>query len=413
MRGLLGNTGFLANEEKSEWEPTQNMTCLGIELNTRENTYKVTEERIYSLLSSISKLLKSPLTTARILSCIAGKIVSMKFVLSNVIRLRTRSIYKCIDQQPSWVNKLNILNFLEAHKEILFWRDNISVLNKRSVINTVSNKTVIKSDASDHGIGAILFESSGRKECFRMFDEGEASNNSTWRELEAIRFSLLSFAPKIKGKSISWQTDNIAAKFICSSGSNVPELQSLAISINDLSRLFKIDLEVSWISRRLNTSADYISKLVDTDYWEITNELFELIDGLWGPFTIDRFASYDNAKCVRFNSRFCVPGTEAVDAFTQDWRFENNLWVPPVNVITRVLNVILSIKGIRGVLVIPYWRSASFWSLLHNGSGFSSFVVDHRVFQETSRFLKLGNYKHSLLGSPNYRGGILALLINS
>ena len=412
VKSLLDNTGLLANEEKSEWHPTQRMTWLGIELNTFENTYRVTDERISSLLSSIDKLLKSPFTTARILSRIAGKVVSMKFVLSNLIRLRTRNLYKCIELQPTWDCKLNMLEFPEAHKEILFWRDNISVLNKRSSINILQNKTVIKSDASDHGIGAILFESSGRKECFRMFDEGEATKNSTWRELEAIRFSLQSFAPRITGKSISWQTDNMAAKYICSSGSNKSDLQSLAININNLSRLFDIDLEVSWISRRFNASADYISKLVDTDDWELTDGFFRLIDGLWGPFTIDRFASYDNTKCERFNSKFCVPGTEAVDAFTQDWRFENNLWVPPVNLITRVLRSIRSTHGIRGVLIIPYWRSASFWSLLQNGPIFSSFVIDHLVFKESSGILKLGN-KYSLLGSPNYRGGIVALLINS
>lgn len=202
-------------------------------------------------------------------------------------------------------------------------------------------------------------------------------------------------------------------KFICSSGSSKSDLQSLAININDLSRLFSIDLEVSWISRRFNASADYISKLVDTDDWEITDEFFELIDGLWGPLNIDRFASYNNTKCERFNSKFYVPGTEAVDAFTQDWRFENNRWIPPANLITRVLRTIISTHGIRGVLIIPYWRSAPFWSLLQNGPIFSSFVVDHMVFKDTAGILKLGNYKYSLLGSPHYRGGIVAILIKS
>ena len=45
-----------------------------------------------------------------------------------------------------------------------------------------------------------------------------------------------------------------------------------------------------------------------------------------------------NAKLSRFNSRFYQPGTEAVDAFLQDWEFENNWLLPPVSQIARAVN---------------------------------------------------------------------------
>ena len=37
-----------------------------------------------------------------------------------------------------------------------------------------------------------------------------------------------------------------------------------------------------------------------------------------GPNSIDRFACDYNTKLPKFNYRFLKPGTEAVDAFTQD-----------------------------------------------------------------------------------------------
>ena len=40
--------------------------------------------------------------------------------------------------------------------------------------------------------------------------------------------------------------------------------------------------------------------------------MFKQLDQLWGPYSIDRFASSYNAKLSRFNSRFLQPGTEAV-----------------------------------------------------------------------------------------------------
>ena len=36
---------------------------------------------------------------------------------------------------------------------------------------------------------------------------------------------------------------------------------------------------------------------------------------LWGPFTIDRFASSRNTKTPRFNSLYWNPGSEGVDLF--------------------------------------------------------------------------------------------------
>ena len=110
-RRLLKDSGFVQNETKSQWEPVRVMTWLGIEVDLNNNTYSITQERIISLLSSINFLLKSPYTSARSLSKIAGKIVSMIFVLQNVIRLQTRFLYRVIDEQLSWDGRFNILNY--------------------------------------------------------------------------------------------------------------------------------------------------------------------------------------------------------------------------------------------------------------------------------------------------------------
>nr|XP_006819126.1 PREDICTED: uncharacterized protein LOC102809450 [Saccoglossus kowalevskii] len=51
-----------------------------------------------------------------------------------------------------------------------------------------------------------------------------------------------------------------------------------------------------------------------------------MLDKIWGPHSIDRFASCHNAQLPRFNSAAWNPGTEAVDAFCQNWSTENN-WI--------------------------------------------------------------------------------------
>jgi len=74
-RKLLIESGFVVNEDKSQWDPAMVMTWLGVELDLINNTYRITQERVSSLLSSIDFILKSPYTTARSLCRLAGKIM--------------------------------------------------------------------------------------------------------------------------------------------------------------------------------------------------------------------------------------------------------------------------------------------------------------------------------------------------
>lgn len=407
---LLKLAGLVANHEKSEWKPSRLLTWLGVTVNLDLNTYQITEERISSLIRSINLVLKSPYTSARKLSRIAGKIVSTKFVLKDIIRLKTRSIYKTIDEQLSWDGRLNILNYPNAHKEIIFWRDNINALNNRTVLKDHTLKLIVSSDASDKGIGAICVSKS--LICHRPFNSRERNNSSTWRELEAIHFALISFGKFMRDTSVKWFTDNRAAMYITRSGSSKDDLQTLALKIYDLTKLFHVKLEVDWVPREENDVADYFSKIIDPDDWEITESFFEYLDELWGPFTIDRFASYNNTKVERFNSKFTVPDTEAVDAFTQDWRFDNNLLVPPISCLIKTINYLKTVN-IRGTLITPYWPAAPFWSCLREDGSFANFITDWIFFSNTSSLLKLGNFKESLLGSDKYRGGLIAFKIRS
>lgn len=116
VRLLLKKSGFVINEEKTIWEPVQCMTWLGVTMNLVQNTYKINPERISSIILTAEFLLKSPYTAAGSLSRLTGKIVSTKYVLSNIVRLKTRSLYNAIDDQLSWDSRLK--TFLIIPKRI-------------------------------------------------------------------------------------------------------------------------------------------------------------------------------------------------------------------------------------------------------------------------------------------------------
>ena len=89
----LDKSGFIVNNPKSQWEPVTEIQWLGIQVDFKSKTYAISEKSIQSLLNSLENIFQHPTrVTARELFRVAGKIVSMKFVLGNVIRLKTRLI---------------------------------------------------------------------------------------------------------------------------------------------------------------------------------------------------------------------------------------------------------------------------------------------------------------------------------
>ena len=140
-------------------------------------------------------------------------------------------------------------------------------------------------------------------------------------------------------------------------------LQEIAVNILSTLMQTAIRLEMAWIPREKNQQADYLSRLVDHDDWMLNPYIFQWIDSIWGPHTIDRFATHYNRQLPRFNSRFWNPNSEAVDAFTCDWSGENNWLCPPVYLIPRVLRHAANSKA-AATLVVPEWPSAPYWPML-------------------------------------------------
>ena len=194
-----------------------------------------------------------------------------------------------------------------------------------------------------------------------------------------------SFKKLIRCKSIYWFSDNQSAVHTIENGSKKLALQAIAIDIFGTCLRFNISL----ISRRIpgdkNQTADVTSELIDYDDWFVANEVFYLLDSLWGPYTVDRFADEQNTKLNRFNSLFWSPNCEAVDAFSQNWQGENN-WIlpPPVFLILSAVKHLLTCRA-RGTLAAPAWPSAPFWPLIFLSTNRThSYVIEIRCFEDPS-----------------------------
>ena len=238
-----------------------------------------------------------------------------------------------------------------------------------------------------------------------MFTNAERTQSSTYRELAAILFVLNALRPFLSSFHVKWFTDNQGAARIVQVGSMHFDLHLLASDIFSFCYNYGINLEIDWVPRSLNDKADYLSKIVDFDDWEVVPEIFQFLDSRWGPHTVDCFATFYNFKVPRFFSRFWNPGSSGVDAFFQTWQGENCWVVPPVVLLSKVLRF-MYLSRAQGTLVLPYWPSAPFWPLLVRD--FWEFVIDYQFFVGALS-VRQGRNSNSLLGSPTWSGHIIAV----
>ena len=412
VRDSLSFSGFVVNVKKSEWEPKLVMEWLGVVLDFRKQTYRISEFRISSIFSSLEKILKNPSkVSARQLARFTGKFISTKFVLGNIVQLKTRNLYKLIESRISWDKLLNITFYHDVIDELMFWKLNLLELNKRPIIKYNVPSLRVFSDASSTGIGAIF----DKNIVYRNLESMERSESSTYRELLAILHAIETFDTLIQGNQILWHTDNFAAAIIVKKGSNKPKLQHLANSIYFACKIRKVSLSVTWISRVYNADADTISKAIDYDDWKLTKEFYKQLIELWGPFTIDLFADNKNFKCKKFCFRYWSPEAFRVDAFSFDWGGEHCLIVPPIYLIPRVIKHFLaSVNKASGVLIVPYWPSAPFWPFLVNkDQNFRHFIKQYRLFEDAKFLISPGEYNKSIFTNNDFAVPLLALLIST
>lgn len=159
--------------------------------------------------------------------------------------------------------------------------------------------------------------------------------------------------------------------------------------------------------------ADYLSKLVDYEDWGVSQDFFSFIDSLYGPHSVDRFANSKNKKLPRFNSLFWNPATEAVNSFTQDWRTENNWLVPPIYLVTKTIKYLINSKAV-GTLIVPKWRSASFWPYIYKDKYSTyEYITDILEFSDASGIYVQGQNKSTVFGSNRFVSPVLALRLDA
>ena len=116
-----------------------------------------------------------------------------------------------------------------------------------------------------------------------VLSQEEMRTSSTFREILAIKFVLLSLVNQLSGLTVKWFTDNQDVPRIILSGSSKELLQSEALSIFNMCCSHGISIEMEWIPRSQNDQADFLSRIFYPDDWGLSPLSFHHIDLVWGP----------------------------------------------------------------------------------------------------------------------------------
>ena len=395
----LVKAGLVVHVIKSRLEPTQQCTWLGLDIDLARGCISVPEAKLNNLLSQVAQAVDSRSLQARVLASLIGKIISMSIAIGPVARLMTKNLYAILNSRQAWCDNLELST--DASSELQFWAQELPKFNGQDIWPSPSAIRVVYTDASQSGYGGYTVEH-GYHIAQGQWSSEEAVQSSTWRELRAVRLVLESLVTKLANERVRWFTDNQNVCRVILCGSRKPNLHAEALAIFSISVANHIRIEPEWIPRANNHLADYLSRIVDYDDWYVDVSIFMRLEQLWGPHTVDRFASYYNTQLPRFNSRFWNPGAEAVDAFTCNWDRENNWLCPPVYLIPRVIGHAKKCCAV-GTLVVPEWPSAPFWPLLYpNGKDPGPFITDTVVLHKQDIMLHPGRSGACLFrGPPN------------
>jgi hypothetical protein len=212
-----------------------------------------------------------------------------------------------------------------------------------------------------------------------MFEPNDSKKDQCEREILGALYSLQAFISLIHGRAVQIRSDNVATvAYINNEGGPSTSMTDVMRRIWELCLMNDVQLSATHIpgTTMIAEGVDFLSRegLVEPADWKLNPELFQWLDALWGPCTIDRFASAINVQHrlgspLRFNSRRYEPGAEAVDAFAQNWAVnphgipEINWINPPFSLIPRVLTH-MQAQQAKGILICPQIPTAWWWPLL-------------------------------------------------
>ncbi|CAC5425641.1 unnamed protein product [Mytilus coruscus] len=179
-----------------------------------------------------------------------------------------------------------------------------------------------------------------------MWTPDEAKKSSTFRELSAVFITLFSLLPDFQNRLVKIYTDNQNVVKIVQAGSMRSELQEIALKIFNLCILNCISLEVEWVPRELNTTADFnnifrfkhshwesLKQFSNPDLKALTVSLCSVVTASKSENTLNKYKGYFKRFkywCLKYNLPF-LPTTVCTVAIYLNYLIQSGVSTAVLN----------------------------------------------------------------------------------
>jgi hypothetical protein len=390
VRDCLAELGARINAAKSQPTPTQRLEYLGFELDTKAMKIWTPKKKLLNTKKALKSFLRSGTATAREAASVLGKLNSLAdALLSARVHTAETHDFKLAAQRHGWDHATQIPK--AAIDELNWWLRHLQALNGRS-IHPPAKDFDAGTDASDFGWGCWIRTAAGLQRWGGHFDAEEAKLHINFKEMLAVKYFLQSCPVDLRGKTVDIGIDNTTTLwYLMKYGGRKTHLANLSAEIFDITRTRETVLIGHHCPGLSNTIADQESRRTTIDHLsdlQLNPQLFLEVEKIWGPHSIDLFASFQDRLLPRYSSREPQPGTQWIDALTRSWTDENAWANPPFAMIFRVLHKVKQ-EGSTVTLLAPFWPSQPWFPLL------LSMLVDAPVLLPRVP----GQFRHPLLRS--------------
>lgn len=365
VRRLFADLGLTLHPTKGVWHGTQCLPLLGFLVDTKRRLFLLQPARTAKIIGMAGRLLASAKTHRRwvrysALRSFCGTAVSTQLAVT-AARLHLRSPYSAMrDHLDKSSGRVRLGR--QGMQDLQWWRALAAHAEMGRALWPREADVVLTTDASGTGWGAT-WDGLGPARGFHSPSRKKAHINLL--ELGAVRLGLLPFVDFLRQPEtiIRLRTDSLVTMHVINTGSS----RSDAL-MRELRRLHRVCLALGvtiraeYIPSALNLWADRLSRTADSTDWSLRRSTFLEYERMYGPHTVDLFATAEDKQCGRFFSRFPSPGGGGVDAMRQNWRLENGWANPPFNLVGPVVTKIVE-QGAAVTLVAPHWPSQPWWPL--------------------------------------------------
>ena len=222
----------------------------------------------------------------------------------------------------------------------------------------------------------------------------DRNQHVTFKELKAVRYAVESFLPHIVGRNVLLHEDNLAVVAVLTHlTTRSPDMMLELRKLWFLLDTHGIHIRPRYIRFAANIWADSLSRELDSSDWSVAPKVFRYLDRIWGPHSVDRFASMENALLARYNSKWKDPDCEAVDSLHLSdscWARDVNWCYPPWELLDELV-VKLRRSGAAATVIAPLWPGSSWHQqLVELAEEVITYPPSHDLFYPSRRSVHEG-----------------------